>query len=74
MGESVLKWGILLSYAALTGLVAILAGIGSVYAGGILPTMFATVVVRWLTAVVAIAAAPNIARWLLRRVIRSLDR
>lgn len=74
IGERLLKGGIVLSYAALTGLLAILAGVGSVYAGGILPTTFGTVLVRWLTAVVAIAAAPTIARWLLRRMIGSLDR
>lgn len=69
VAERILRWAVLLAYAGTIGLVALFAGIVAVYAGAILPTSFGTVLLRWGAAVVFIAAAPNIAHWLLSRLI-----
>lgn len=69
VSNRLLRWLIVFAYAGLIAVLAVLAGIIAVYAGTVLPTSFGTVILRWFTAVVAIAASPNIAQWLLRRLL-----
>lgn len=64
-----IRWALLLMYAGLIGAIALTGSILAVYAGSILPTSFATVILRWFAVIVLIAASPNIAGWVVSNLL-----
>ncbi len=66
--EGLVRWAVITVYGGLTVAVALTGAVTAVYAGILLPTTFATVLLRWLAVVVLVAGAPNLAGRILRRI------
>lgn len=74
VAEQLIRWVLLLAFAVLTGLIVILGALIAVYAGSVLPTTFGTVLLRWVLTLIAIAASPNIAGWIVRKIVHVIGR
>jgi len=67
--EQVVYGLLTLTYASMVALTAVVVGLAVVYLASVAPETLPVTILLWAAAIVGVSASPNLAGWLLRRLL-----